>query len=195
MTDLNPTIIANSNQLNADDLIGREQVIKITNVSAGSADQPIKINYEGDNGKPFFPCKSMRRVLVHCWGNDGKGYIGRSLKLFRDPEVMFGGMKVGGIRIKEMSDIKSAQSMALTARRGSKANFTVKPLQVTEPAPQIDADTLMSNAEAAANQGMAQYEAFFKALSNAERKVISPRHEELKKLAESEPENEEPISF
>ena len=60
------SIAPKSNQLNADDLIGgRSITIKITKVSGVAGEQPICINYEGDNGKPYYPCKSMRRVLVH----------------------------------------------------------------------------------------------------------------------------------
>lgn len=89
--DLTQTIIAKSDQLNADDLVGADPVtIKITRVQiTGSAEQPIAISYEGDNGKPYMPGKSMRRVLVHAWGTDGAVYVGRSLTLYRDPEVKF----------------------------------------------------------------------------------------------------------
>jgi hypothetical protein len=31
-------------------------------------EQPVSIHFEGDDGKPFKPCKTCRRLLVHCWG-------------------------------------------------------------------------------------------------------------------------------
>lgn len=66
MTDLSQTIAPKSDQLNADDLIGGPRTIKVTRVSAmKEPDQPIAIYFEGDNGKPYKPGKSMRRVLVH----------------------------------------------------------------------------------------------------------------------------------
>lgn len=135
MTDLAATIAPKSDQLNADDLIAGPRTIKITRVSAsGDGDQPIAVNFEGDNGKPWKPCKSMRRVLVHVWGRDGNSYVGRSLTLYRDPAVRFGGIEVGGIRISHMSDIDRDVTMALTATRANRKPFTVKPLVVRERA-------------------------------------------------------------
>lgn len=135
MTDLSTTIAPKSNQLNADDLITGPRTIKITNVTAADAEQPIAVRFEGDNNKPYFPCKSMRRVLVQVWGNDGKSYIGRSMTIYRDPEVIFGGIKVGGIRISHMTGIKEPMTMALTASKTKRAAFTVKPLAIQETKP------------------------------------------------------------
>lgn len=121
-----------SDQLNSDDLIGGPLTIRITGVSAneGSPEQPISVSFEGDNRKPYKPCKSMRRVMVHVWGPDAKAYVGRSMTLYRDPEVQFGGMKVGGIRISHMSHIDGEKTMALTATRAKRAPFKVRPLKV-----------------------------------------------------------------
>ena len=131
MTDLSHTIAPKSDQLNADDLIGRNMTVTITRVSGneGNPDQPVNIFFEGDNGKPYRPCKSMRRVLVQIWGKDGASYTGRSMTLYRDPEVQFGGMKVGGIRISHMSHIDAKVTMALTATRANRKPYTVQPLK------------------------------------------------------------------
>jgi len=107
------------------------KTIKITNVSVVGGDQPVIINYDDDNGKPYKPGKSMRRVLVNVWGPDGSTYIGRSLTLYGDPKVVFGGLAVGGIRISHMSHIDKDVTMALTATRANRKPFTVKPLQTT----------------------------------------------------------------
>ncbi len=133
MTDLTKTIEAKSNQLNADDLQASPRTIKITKVTAGNADQPIAINYEGDNNKPYYPCKSMRRALVAVWGADGASYIGQSMTLYRDPDVRFGGIAVGGIRISHVTGIDTALTMVLTASRAKKKPYTVKPLKVAAP--------------------------------------------------------------
>lgn len=128
--DLSKFCAPKSDQMNADDLISGPRTIKITGVKAneGSAEQPISISYEGDNSKPYKPCKSMRRVMVHAWGPDAKAYAGRRMTLFCDPNVMFGGFKTGGIRISHMSDIDGPKTMALTATRAKRAPFTVQPL-------------------------------------------------------------------
>jgi hypothetical protein len=142
MDDMRQTIIPKSDQLNADDLIGREMTIKITGVYIkGGQEQPVSIHFEGDNGKPYKACKSMCRVMVSAWGPDSKKYVGRSMTLYRDPKVKWGGMEVGGIRISHMSDIADDMTMALTVTRANKKPFTVQPLKSTEnsAAPKRDA--------------------------------------------------------
>lgn len=129
MTD---TIEAKSDQLNADDLIGRSITIKVAGVALLAGDQPCAISYEGDNGKPYRPGKSMRRVLVHVWGPDAAKYVGRMMTLYRDDDVQFGGLKVGGIRISHMTGISEPVTMALTAKKGSKKAFKVLPLRVEQ---------------------------------------------------------------
>ena len=130
MVDLTPTLVAKSDQLNADDLIGSPISITITKVTQGNPEQPINIYYEGCENKPWRPCKSMRRALVHIWGADGATYTGKSLSLYRDNGVKFGGMEVGGIRISHASHIKSAQQMALMATKGKRSLFTIQPLRI-----------------------------------------------------------------
>ncbi len=138
MTDLSTTIAPKSDQLNADDLISGPRTITITKVSANpdSAEQPISIFFDGDAGKPYKPCKSMRRVLVRVWGTDGTKFVGRAMTLYRDDKVQFGGLAVGGIRISQMSHIETDVTMALTATRASRKPFTVRPLVVKQPEPE-----------------------------------------------------------
>jgi hypothetical protein len=139
MTDMSSVIVPKSDQINADSLLSGPITIKITQVAikAGS-EQPVTVSYEGDDGKPWRPCKSMARCLVAAWGPDSSKYIGRSLTLYCDPKVRWGGMEVGGIRISHMSDIDGALTMALTVTRANKKPYTVRPLTkaaAKEPAP------------------------------------------------------------
>jgi hypothetical protein len=131
--NITDTIAPKVDQLTADHLIGRTLTIRITDVRLAAGDQPCDIYYEGDDGLPYRPGKSMRRVLVHVWGCDVKQYVGRSLTLYRDDDVQFGGLKVGGIRISHMSHISAPVTMALTAKKASKKAFKVQPLVVQEP--------------------------------------------------------------
>lgn len=134
MSDMSSVIIPKSDQTNADDLLAGPITIKITGVTIrAGTEQPISVHYEGDNGKPYKACKSMCRVLVTAWGADSKKYAGRSMTLYRDPSVKWGGMEVGGIRISHMSDIDSAITLALTMTRANKKPFTVKPLAQSAP--------------------------------------------------------------
>ena len=140
MNDLSKTITPKSDQLNADDLIGGPINIKVTKVSAQASSelQPVSINFEGDQGKPYKPCKSMRRALVQIWGADGNQYAGRSMTLYLDPTVKFGGIAVGGIRISHMSGMESRITMALTASKAKRKPYTVEPLTVEDQASAID---------------------------------------------------------
>ena len=153
--DMTQFVIPKSDQLNADDLIGGPRTITVTAVKAneGSAEQPVSIFFDGDSGKPYKPCKSMRRVMVHVWGADAKNYVGRSMTLYCDPNVQFGGMKVGGIRISHMTHMDKAQTMALTATKSKRAPFTVQPLVVQPATAAPDVEELLEKYAAASTKG------------------------------------------
>lgn len=127
--DLSDTIKPKSDQLNADDLISKPLTVTIERVTRADGDQPVALFLQGDY-MPYKPCKSMRRVLVAAWGNDGKAWEGRSMTLYCDPEVMFGGVKVGGIRISHLSDIERDLSLMLTTTRSKRKQYTVRKLDV-----------------------------------------------------------------
>lgn len=130
VSDLRPTIIPKSDQLNAEQLLGGPITIRVTDVRVGSSDeQPISIHYEGEGGRPYKPCKTMRKVLIFAWGADGREWIGRSMTLYNDPQIKFGGAEVGGIRISHMSDIERSIQVSLTATKGKKALHTIDKLQ------------------------------------------------------------------
>lgn len=128
MTDMSAVIIPKSDQLNAEDFIAGPRTYRIAsvNVRAGQ-DQPVDIHLDGEK-RVFRPCKSMSRVLVNAWGADAKKYEGRSITLYRDPTVKWGGQQVGGIRISHMSHLDKQMTMALTETKGKRAPFVVKPL-------------------------------------------------------------------
>lgn len=135
MMDISDTIVAKSDQLNAADLIGGPITVTITKVSRGDSDQPVAISYEGDNGKPFKPCKSVRRLLVGMWGKDATKYVGRRLTLYFDPKVTWAGKEEGGVRVSHASHIDGEFKMALRASKAKTVMTTVKPLTSSAPAP------------------------------------------------------------
>jgi hypothetical protein len=146
--DMTSAIVPKSDQLNSDDLISGPIEIVITSVTIrGGQEQPVSIYYDGDNGKPYKPCKSMSRALVMAWGPDAKQYVGRSMTLYRDPTVKWAGMEVGGIRISHLSHIPEALTMALTATKGSRKPYTVRPLEVAAPEPETDWNTAILGAQ------------------------------------------------
>lgn len=140
MTLLQEALAPRSDQLNADDLIAGPRTVTITGarfVQGDRGGKRILISYDGDQGKPFKPCKTMGRAMVMVWGitddpDEAKvsaQFVGKSMTLYRDPTVDFGPDKgVGGIRISHMSDIDSPKTVKLTVSQGKKSNFVFKPL-------------------------------------------------------------------
>lgn len=166
--NLSNTIIPKSDQLNADDLIAGPITIRVSKVAAGSAEQPVSIHYEGDNGRPYKPGKSMRRVLIQAWGSEGNAYVGRSMTLFRDQTIRFGGDTVGGIRISHLSDIPGPLSFALTVTRGKRVQYTVQPLAL----PSVDAEALGKIGDAKAAEGREALRSWYGSLNAAEKASV-----------------------
>ena len=145
--DMTSTIQPRSDQLNADDLLTGPMTVTITEVTQGNAEQPVNVNTVETPGRPYKPSKSMRRVMVAAWGKDATAYAGRRLTLYCNPEIKFGGTKVGGIEISHMSDIDQDLKVSLTATRGKKKLHTVKPLAAPDPyAPSQDWLALIQSA-------------------------------------------------
>lgn len=133
VTDLRPTIVPKSDQLNAEQLLGGSMTLTVTDVRVSSSpEQPVVVHYEGDNGRPFKPCKTMRKLLVFAWGPDGSEWAGKSMTVYNDPAVKFGGDEVGGIRISHLSHIAKAIEVSLTSTRGKKALYRVAMLETTD---------------------------------------------------------------
>lgn len=129
VTSLRDTVVPKSDQLNADTLLAGPITVTVTDVRRGTADQPIDIHIT-DGHQPWKPCKSMRRALISAWGDNGKDWIGKSMTLYCDPSVKFGGVAVGGIRVSHMSHLQSDLSLSLTSTRGKRAPHLIKKLEV-----------------------------------------------------------------
>lgn len=161
MQDMSSVIVPKSDQINADDLISGDITIKIRDVKiTGGQEQPVSIYFDGSD-KAFRPCKSMSRVLVAAWGADAKKYVGRSLQLYRDPTVKWGGLEVGGIRIRAMTHIDGPLTMALTATKGSRKPFRVAPLLAA-------VETIARGSDTPATDGAAKWTAAYIAKLGAE---------------------------
>lgn len=126
--DLSESIVPKSDQLNADDLMAGPITVTISEVKRGSAEQPVDVVLVEYPGRAYRPSKSMRRVMVHAWGPEASTYAGRRLTLYRNPDIKFGGVAVGGIEISHMSHLDNPVTVALTRARGTRKGFTVEPL-------------------------------------------------------------------
>lgn len=164
VANLRDTIVPKSDQLNAEQLIGKPLTITVTEVRRSvDGDQPLAIHYNGDQGRPYKPCKSMRKVLIFAWGDDGRDWVGKSMTLYCDPNVKWGGVKVGGVRISHLSHVESDLSLSLTATKGKKEPVIIKRLAVQKPKQQqapddhdlgFDVAAVSAALESAAANGM-----------------------------------------
>lgn len=173
MSDMSAVIAPKSDQINADDLIAGDITITITAVKVSPGqEQPVSMEFAG-SPKVFRPCKSMCRVMVAAWGADAKAYVGKSLTLYRDPKVKWGGMEVGGIRIRAMSHIERDMTMMLSESKANRNPFRVAVLQAPRQASTADLPSLshadaLRLAEAAANRGTDHFRAWFNSAEGKE---------------------------
>lgn len=145
--DISDTIAPKSDQLNAEDLLSGERTFTITEVRVIDApEQPVQVYFaEFPKDRPWKPSKTSRRVMIMGWGNKSAEYVGRRITLYRDPEIKFGGDKVGGIKIRAMSHLPGNKRMAvaLTVTRGKRAPYVVEPLPNDAPtSPAVDESTV-----------------------------------------------------
>jgi hypothetical protein len=132
MVDMSKSIEPKSDQMNAEDLLAGPRTFTITDVRGGSDEQPIWV-YVAEHPQPFKPSKTVRRLMVAAWGLEGAAYITHRMTLYRDPEIMFGPDKVGGIRVSHMSGLDKPLELALTKTRGRRVRYVVLPLPDLPP--------------------------------------------------------------
>ena len=184
--DMNDVIQPKSDQINADTLIGGPMTVKITGVKIDhSSEQKVSISLEG-TPLVFRPCKSMSKVLVAAYGADANLYVGKSMTLYRDPKVKWGGLEVGGIRISHLSHIDKDMVMMLTQTRAQRAPHKVKPLRVEQQQTQTPAapENALQLAEAAARKGTAVFRDWWGSDEGKACRVAANQNiDSLKKLA------------
>lgn len=136
--DVSNAIVAKSDQVNAIDLVGRDVTVTIVEVKPGPADQPVHIITDVyGSGRPFKASKTALRDIVQAWGTDSTVWVGRRLTLWNDPEVLWAGQAVGGIRIRAMSHIDKAFEAKHIITRGKSKKVMIQPLP-DAPAPSTD---------------------------------------------------------
>ncbi|MEW2011470.1 hypothetical protein AB0300_18575 [Microbacterium sp. NPDC078814] len=146
--DVSNAIVAKSDQLNAIDLVGRDVTITIVDVKPGPADQPVHIITDTyGTGRPWKPSKTALRDIVQAWGTDSTVWVGRRITLWNDPEVLWAGQPVGGIRIRAMSHIDKAFEAKHVITRGKTKKVMIQPLADTP----VD-QSVVDAAHAAINQ-------------------------------------------
>lgn len=140
IVDIAATTAPKSDQQNFDDYAAGPRTVTVSEVRAGSAEQPVELHLAEFPGRPYKPSKSMRRVLVASWGAEAEAYVGRRLTLIGDPTVKFGGATVGGIKIAALSNIEKQLTISLTVTKGKRAPHTVDPLPDLSPVDALKAE-------------------------------------------------------
>lgn len=145
--DMSGTIRANSDQLNAVDLMGGGVVVTIKSVVIKPGDkQSMWIEVE-ENFNTFKPCLTMRRVIMDIWGKETNDHIGRQLVLYCEPTVLWSGQQEGGVRISHASHITETKRIRVRESKYKTGVWEVHPL-VIEPAqnaPTVEAVTGLMN--------------------------------------------------
>lgn len=206
-----------SDQLNGDDLIAGPMIIKVTGVDIKLGDQPVAIHWEGENGRPYKPAKTMMKLISHAWGDDPDKWVGRSMTLYFDPDVDFGKDKgIGGIRISHMDGIEKSFSLSLVKTRGKKVTYIVEllsrlfsrnennnpkvqnsrpPVAHVDPNEDVATQAYIAqqrkNLEAAAATSQEEFARIWGMISPQVKPVLASLKDELK-AKYSTPKNEEP---
>lgn len=171
-------------QINADDLLSKPMTITITEVVlTKDAQQPVALRFDGDKGKPFLPCLTMRKLIDAVWeGADFSDYKGRKITIYRDPNVSFGKDEVGGVRISHMSGIDRTLTLMLLEKKGKRKKYTIFPLvesakteQPAEPALTLNTATLDAEIEAAKAMEAEDKAAWWKTKTKPERDYITAK--------------------
>lgn len=170
-----------SDQWNADDFIGGPRVFTIAGVKKGAAEQKYDIELVEGEGRVWRPPRTVLRLLMEAWGDDAPPWTGRRVELCRDPEVMYGGVAVGGIRVARMTDLPGGKAFRtlITVARGKKKWFEVEPLVDAPAKPTIAAE------QVAASTDKAELRGWWQAADEATRALIQTRVAELDAQVES----------
>ena len=132
MADISMTLMSNSDQLNAADLVAGPVTVTVQSVDVNNkkgADQPVTIHINGGL-QPYKPCLSMRRVLAVVWGKESSGWAGRSMTLFFHPPVRYGKDITGGVRISHVDGVERPVVVKIRESRHVVVDWTVNPLLI-----------------------------------------------------------------
>ncbi len=159
----------NTDQLNYEDFLGGvTRIVTIAKVETGRKEAQYDIAIEGDD-RYWRPPATVLKQLVLAYGDEAANWVGKSARLYGDPDVKMKGIKVGGIRVSHLSHIDKPLTASLTTTRGQTGTFTVQPLPAAPTPNPNDAEIAELRAEwmTADDERKAVIEAEVKALQEA----------------------------
>ncbi len=134
--DISAALVAKSDQLNASDLTGAPIVATIAAVTVRRGEaKPVVIDLAGMDGRPWKPSKGMLRVIARAWGTESDAWVGRSVKLVNNPEVIYAGERVGGVEVVAMSHLDAAftEPVRISQKKVKQHTVSVLAEPATEP--------------------------------------------------------------
>jgi hypothetical protein len=122
-----------SDRLNYEDFIMGPQDFTIARLGRKTDQGNVRLLmfFAGCEETPYWVPKGMVKCLSNPdgWGEDPfSEWIGRRVRLFGEPTVVYAGKELGGIRISAISDINRAYSTKITERRGVRIDYVISPL-------------------------------------------------------------------
>lgn len=88
------------------DLGDKDHTVKIVKVTkgkvvgtGGKSSGKAMIHFEGKE-KPLGAGTAVLSAIARLYGNDTRDWIGKSITIYGDPTVKFGGEAVGGVRVR-----------------------------------------------------------------------------------------------
>lgn len=173
-----------SEQLNSDDLVATGPItVTVAGVRRGTKEQPIQIDLV-ERDRPFRPCKTVRRCLIALWSDAPSEWVGKRMTLYSDPEVVYGGVRVGGLRVSHASGIDAPKTLLLTKSRGKRSEVVIQPLITLSDEDRTFIDAAREEIAAADAEMLKHYGSILKGKSKGIQDALRPayktRLEELK---------------
>lgn len=140
--------------------------------------------FEGREETPYWVSKGMVKCLSNPegWGNsEFSEWVGRKVRLFGEPSVMYAGKELGGVRISHISHISQPYSTKITERRGVRIDYAISPLNDSlYPVEKFEANlgawlSAIAAGKATAQQIIAKIEQSGKLTAEQKQKITNPQ--------------------
>lgn len=121
-----------SDQLNYETFLTGPQTFTVSKVTPGDRDHPVFIHMNECPATPYKPSKGMLKCIAQPdgWGDKSSQWVGKSITLYGDPTVIYGGVEVGGIKVAALSDINGDYETLISSRRGIRKPHLIKKIVI-----------------------------------------------------------------
>jgi hypothetical protein len=98
-------------------IVATIKIVLLETVKGDGGDEDKVVLHFSDNTKPMICNNTNWSAIEDAYGPDSDGWIGKSIEIYHDPGITFGGKRTGGIRIRipAKTPMQAAQPQASTA--------------------------------------------------------------------------------